>query len=169
MKKTLIITAIIMLSLSVFGLTYAQPMENPGITFSPINNALNNYDYRAMQPDNTRSSLFTSAFLNPEKNIVEQPYSNTPINKAGDGVINAATFWVDVPREMAANYDEDNKLGGYAYGFGMGIYTGFKRGVSGAVDMATLGMLPPEDKPLMQPAYKVDNPQQGLKITLVKW
>jgi putative exosortase-associated protein (TIGR04073 family) len=94
---------------------------------------------------------------------------NTAGYKMGEGLINVATSWVDVPDKIEENSRNGNVIIGSIVGFGKGIVTGIARGVAGSIDVATSG-LPPYDKPLMKPKYKVDNPtKEGYKIPLLKW
>lgn len=90
-------------------------------------------------------------------------------NKLGNGVINLATCWTDVPRRMNEVSEERSVLEGYTIGFGEGILLGILRGAAGTYDTATC-VLPPYDEPLMQPKYSVNQPSKdGLKITLLNW
>jgi len=104
------------------------------------------------------------------KNITPQEpaYQGTPVEKMGAGVTNMATSWADVPAKITEVSERDNIFLGVTLGFGEGIVSGIARGVSGAADTATFGV-PPYDKPLMKPEYKVDNPNQGFKVDIMKW
>jgi len=101
--------------------------------------------------------------------VIEDDLADTPAQKIGDGVINAATSWTDIPRDIIRVSEEQDIVVGATYGFGEGIVNGIARGVTGAIDVATFG-IPNYNEPIMQPEYKVDKPQQeGLKIALFKW
>ncbi|MBI4706548.1 MAG: exosortase system-associated protein, TIGR04073 family [Candidatus Omnitrophica bacterium] len=108
-----------------------------------------------------------SAFLeNVNTNKLDK---NTAGYKMGEGLINVLTSWVDVPDKIQENSKKSNVVVGSIVGFGEGIVTGIARGIAGSVDVATSG-LPPYDKPLMKPKYKVDDPnKEGYKIPLLKW
>jgi putative exosortase-associated protein (TIGR04073 family) len=86
----------------------------------------------------------------------------------GVGIINASTSWADIPGKVAEVSERDNIFLGVTLGFGEGIVSGVARGASGVADVATFG-LAPYDKPLMEPEYKVDNPNEGFKVDLLKW
>ena len=169
--KIIIVAAAIIFSLAMIApYAYSQAVESPGVTFSPLTNILNKLDFRVNREDR-QPTRFTE-FLNDDtySQSGEDPYIGTPVEKTGDGLINVATFWTDVPRQMIrTTEEEDSMLIGYTWGFGKGVLAGFTRGAAGVVDTATLGTLPPEDKPLMKPAYKVDNPNEEFKIKLVRW
>lgn len=90
-------------------------------------------------------------------------------NKLGDGVLNIATCWTDVPRQINQVSEERNIIEGYTLGFGEGILSGIARGVSGTYDAATF-ILPPYDEPMMQPQYAVSKPnEEGFKVKLLTW
>ncbi|MCX5711561.1 MAG: exosortase system-associated protein, TIGR04073 family [Candidatus Omnitrophica bacterium] len=100
---------------------------------------------------------------------MEDPIADTPAEKFGDGMINTVTSWTDVPRDVADTSEQDNVFWGMTYGLGQGLASGFTRGVSGIVDVATCG-ISPYDEPAVKPEYKVDKPQQeGYKVALLKW
>lgn len=105
--------------------------------------------------------------INAEK-PVDQAYLNTPLNKASDGVLNTVTSWVEIPSNVVKTSDEYSILAGLTVGFGQGLVSGFARGVSGVYDIST-ATVSPYGKPLMQPNYQVDSPQQGWKIALLRW
>jgi putative exosortase-associated protein (TIGR04073 family) len=160
MRKTLVFVLGLSVILLLVANVYAQtepvtPLTNLGI-----------YQARSLHPEQD-SSMFTSAYL---KSINEETttYEDSPANKVGVGMINAATSWTDVPRQIAEVSEKDNVLAGWTLGFGEGVVSGIARGVSGAFDMVTCG-LPPYDKPLMEPEYKVRQPNQGFKIDLFRW
>lgn len=109
----------------------------------------------------------TSEFL---KSLNEKAiYDNSPISKGSAGFINATTSWSDVPYEVAKVSADDNILSGITFGFASGLAQGLTRGAAGVADMATF-VVPPYNEPLMEPEYKVNNPDKdGYKITLLSW
>ena len=161
MRKTLGfiigLSAILFLAANVYAQT--EPV-------SPLTN-LGAYQVRSLHPEKD-TSTFTSAYLESINNEASSPSDDSPANKMGVGMINAATSWTEVPRQVAEVSEKDNVLAGWTLGFGEGVVSGIARGVSGAFDMATCG-LPPYDKPLMEPEYKVRQPDQGFKIDLIRW
>ncbi len=99
---------------------------------------------------------------------METSYEGTPVEKISDGVTNMATSWADVPAKIAEVSEKDNLFLGVTLGLGEGLVSGVARGVSGAADTATFAA-PPYNKPLMKPEYKVENPDQGFKVDILKW
>jgi len=90
-------------------------------------------------------------------------------NKLGDGVLNIATCWTDVPKRADKVTQDKGALEGYTVGLGEGVLQGVARVVSGAYDTATF-ILPPYDEPMMKPEYSVNQPnKEGLKVVLASW
>jgi putative exosortase-associated protein (TIGR04073 family) len=160
MRKTLVFVIGLSVILLLTANVYAQSEA-----VSPLTN-LGTYQVRSLHPEKD-TSMFTSDYLKSvnEENAADE---DSPANKMGVGMINAATSWTDVPRQVAEVSEKDNALAGWTLGFGEGVLSGIARGVSGAFDMATCG-LPPYNKPLMEPEYKVRQPDQGFKIDLFRW
>jgi putative exosortase-associated protein (TIGR04073 family) len=161
-SKSIIFTVVFLLSMNMtaFG-AYAQvqaPKAPDPITMSEINT----YRIAPAAPEN-------AALKKPvDLNMGNEPYVNTPVEKMGVGIINASTSWADIPGKVAEVSERDNIFLGVTLGFGEGIVSGVARGASGVADVATFG-LAPYDKPLMEPEYKVDNPNEGFKVDLLKW
>jgi len=131
----------------------------------------NTYHATLMQGD-MDAARFRSAFL---KNINSSPqevqaYGNdSPVNKMGQGAINTLTSWVDVPRKISEESEERNIIAGCTLGFGEGVAVGLARTASGVYDMATFSA-GPYNKPLMDPRYKVEKPdEEGFKVKLMRW
>ncbi len=99
---------------------------------------------------------------------MDSVYYDTPVDKASAGFINATTSWADIPAKIAEVSEKNNIFLGVTAGFGEGLVSGVARGASGVADMATFGV-PPYDKPLMEPQYKVVNPDEGFKVHLLNW
>lgn len=112
---------------------------------------------------------FPSSFLDTV-NTEDGQYENTLLDKAGDGFINATTFWADIPEGVAEVTGQSNIIVGMTVGVVKGTITGLIRGASGASDMVTCAA-PPYDKPAMKPKYKVDNAAKntGYKVKLMQW
>lgn len=124
-------------------------------------------DSHAQVPQEGMIGRFPATFLDSVN--AEDSYENTALSKAGDGLVNATTFWTEIPKGVAEVTDESNVIIGLTVGLGKGLFTGLARGASGVYDTVTCG-IPPYDKPAMKPGYRVDNPQKnGYKIKLLKW
>jgi len=110
----------------------------------------------------------TSTFLDSLNNS-KQAYANSPISKAGDGVLNAVSAWVDIPEGISDEAVNTNIFLGLTIGLGKGLADGVKREVAGIADFATCGF-PPYDKPLVAPEYEVNHPDRdGLKLKILSW
>lgn len=112
---------------------------------------------------------FPSSFLDTV-NAEDDSYDNTLLSKAGDGFINATTFWAEIPEGVAEVTQESNIFVGMTVGVVKGTVAGLARGASGASDMVTCAA-PPYDKPAMKPKFKVDNAAKntGYKVKLMQW
>lgn len=89
-------------------------------------------------------------------------YGKSPFNKLGRGAINTATCWLEVPAEVCRVTAEKNALVGYTLGLTEGFFTTLLRGFTGIFDVATF-IIPPYNKPLMQPEYAMDSFGQGFE------
>ncbi|MDD5155385.1 MAG: exosortase system-associated protein, TIGR04073 family [Candidatus Omnitrophica bacterium] len=151
MKKTALITAAVLFTLAFSA--YAQIPEMPTL-----------YTAELFDLGTGPSGGFLDS-LNTNKDI----YDNSPASKGGDGLLNAVSAWVDIPKGINEEARENNLFLGLTVGFGKGLVTGFAREIAGVADIATFG-LPPYDKPLMKPEYTVSNPDRdGLKIAILSW
>lgn len=133
-------------------------------------NTYNAYHVTVMHGD-TDAARFRSAFLKDINSRPEamQAYGNdSPVNKMGQGAINALTSWVDVPSKITEESEESSIIAGCTLGLGAGVAVGLARTASGVYDMATFSMSP-YNKPLMDPKYKVEQPNEGFKVKLIKW
>lgn len=79
-------------------------------------------------------------------------YANSPINKLERGVINMATFWMEMPAEVAKVSHEQNPVSGLTVGVVNGTITSAIRGLTAIYDTATF-VLPSYSKPIMKPEY----------------
>jgi len=96
-------------------------------------------------------------------------YADTPISKAGDGVLNVVSAWVDIPESITDESADSNLLTGWTIGLGKGVVSGVTRGAAGLVDFGTCAF-PPYDKPMVTPEYTVNHPDRdGLKIKVLSW
>jgi len=160
MKMILIfaLTLALALPLSVNAFAQTEPV-------SPLTN-LGAYQARSLHLEED-TTMFNSPYLET-MNTGADIDEDSPANKMGIGVMNAATSWTDLPREVARVSEEDNALAGWTWGFGQGLVYGIARGVSGAIEVATFGV-PPYDDPLVKPEYKVQQPDEGFKVDLMRW
>ena len=82
----------------------------------------------------------------------EIPYNRTPINKLERGVINMATFWLELPAEVAKVSKEQDPAAGATIGVVNGVLTSAVRGATAIYDTATF-FVPSYTKPAMKPEY----------------
>lgn len=161
MKKTLsilFIFAILFMNTTVYGQMVQEVFQQPDpIMMSDFNT------YRISAPEAEGKNFKQTSGLE-----LNGPYYDTPVEKASAGFVNTTTSWADIPAKIAEVSERDNLFLGVTMGFGEGLVSGVARGASGIIDMATFGV-PPYDEPLMEPEYKVANPDEGFKIDLLKW
>jgi putative exosortase-associated protein (TIGR04073 family) len=98
----------------------------------------------------TGEATFTSPPM--EINRDEIPYSNSPVNKLERGVINMATFWMELPAEVAKVSHEQDLAAGVTVGVVNGVITSAIRGLTAIYDTATFHV-PSYTKPVMKPEY----------------
>jgi putative exosortase-associated protein (TIGR04073 family) len=80
------------------------------------------------------------------------PFARTPLNKLGRGLMNTATFYLELP---AAIWDVSAKrefISGWTMGTLEGMLISLVRLGTGLFDAATF-LIPPYNKPLMLPEY----------------
>lgn len=102
----------------------------------------------------------TDANSCPAVDTQDMRYSKSPINKLGRGVINTATCWLEVPAEIGRVGAVKGPFVGYTLGLVEGLFTTMLRGATGMLDAVTF-IIPPYDKPLMQPEYAADSFGEG--------
>lgn len=98
----------------------------------------------------TEEYVATSESLEIDRDDIT--YTDTPINKLGRGVINMATFWLEIPAEVAKVSHEQDPATGVTVGVMGGVVTGVVRGLSGIYDTVTFPVCP-YDKPVVKPEY----------------
>jgi putative exosortase-associated protein (TIGR04073 family) len=89
-------------------------------------------------------------------------YKNSPVEKFGRGVINAATCWAEVPRQAIEVSQEEDPFVGGTLGVFEGVLTGVVRCVTGVFEAVTC-IVPPYDQPLMQPTYALEGAEKEMK------
>jgi len=155
MKKMLFVIFVLVFVWSLAETAYAQTGKGPLIAPAPLNNFNNYINEPVMSEDGYIKSDYKA-------------FADSPVEKGGFGVINTATAWTEIPKQIAETTDQSNIVLGATVGLGMGVVSGIARGVSGAYDMVTCG-LPPYDKPLIKPEYKSADPNKELKLNVFSW
>lgn len=129
-----------------------------GPTLTPLT-YINNYNQQAVQG--------SSAFFDKMNSDVDL-YYGSPFNKLGNGILNIASSWTDVPYEVGKVSIDDNILTGMTFGLAAGLANGFIRLSAGVIDAATFG-IPPYDDVLMEPEYEANQPAKDFRIVLFSW
>ncbi|MDP2924492.1 MAG: exosortase system-associated protein, TIGR04073 family [Candidatus Omnitrophota bacterium] len=140
-------------------IVYSQPAQKPNISASSVSTV---DAYRSAPLKAHQESL--QSF-----NAGNEIYKNdSPVTKMSTGIVNATTSWVDVPAKISEESGKSNPLVGWTLGFGEGLVTGVARTGAGIIDIVTFA-LPPYDEPLIEPEHKVEKPDEGFKIDILKW
>ena len=95
-------------------------------------------------------STFTSLPMEIDRDEIS--YSNSPVNKLERGVINMATFWMELPAEVARVSNEQDPVAGVTVGVVNGVITSAIRGLTAIYDTATF-LVPSYTKPVMKSEY----------------
>ncbi len=78
------------------------------------------------------------------------------------GVVNAATGWVEIPKQMSVVWQESGPGPGMSWGLIKGIGFAAARSVVGGYEIATFPMpIPDGYRPIMQPEYVFSDMQLG--------
>ena len=84
-------------------------------------------------------------------------YGKTPLNKLTRGVFNMSTFYFEVPAAvMRVSKEKDNYFIGSTIGTAQGFCACILRAVTAVFETATF-LIPPYNKPIMQPEYSVQS------------
>lgn len=84
----------------------------------------------------------------------EQETGALLVNKLFRGIVNAATGWLEIPKQMSVTWQESGPSMGASWGFLKGIGYAVARSVSGAYEIVTFPFPIPEGyRPIMQPEY----------------
>ncbi|MBU0548254.1 MAG: exosortase system-associated protein, TIGR04073 family [Candidatus Omnitrophica bacterium] len=94
--------------------------------------------------------IFPSSPLEIDRD--EIPYSSSPVNKLERGIINLATFWMELPAEVAKVSKEQDPAAGVTVGVVNGVITSAIRGLTAIYDTATFPVSS-YTKPVMKPEY----------------
>ena len=157
MRKVFLTIFVLLLALPIF--VYTQAPSDPNLSLSSP--SVVDF-YRTKPLEAHRQSLQN---FNAENEIYQ---TNSPVSKMGTGLVNTTTGWTDVPLKMSEESGKTNPLIGWTVGFGQGLAKGAIRTGAGIYDVITFA-LPPYDEPIMQPEHKVEKPDQGFKIDILKW
>jgi putative exosortase-associated protein (TIGR04073 family) len=82
----------------------------------------------------------------------EISFADSPINKLERGIINMATFWMEIPAEVAKVSNEHDLAAGATVGVVNGVIISAIRGATAIYDTATFSV-PSYTKPIMKPEY----------------
>jgi putative exosortase-associated protein (TIGR04073 family) len=89
-------------------------------------------------------------------------YEKSPLNKLARGVMNTATFWAEIPASVCSVSKEKDPLSGFTLGAVQGTFNAVLRGITGMFDALTF-VIPPYDKPLMEPEYSFKAADEQIK------
>lgn len=98
----------------------------------------------------------------PVVNADKIPYQETPLNKLDRGIINGATFWTELPAEVAKVSKEQNPAMGATIGVVQGTITSAIRAGTAVFDTLTF-LIPPYNKPVMKPEYAINRADAKMK------
>ena len=101
----------------------------------------------------------------PVINADNIPYQEGPLNKLERGVINGATFWMELPAEVAKVSKEENLAMGLTKGVVHGTITGIVRGATALFDFFTF-FVPSYTQPVMKPEYALTRCDDKMKELL---
>ena len=88
----------------------------------------------------------------PVVDLDKIPYGQKAINKLDRGIVNGATFWLEIPAEVAKVSNEKDPLLGVTVGAVHGLVASVVRAGSAVFDTVTF-FVPPYDKPIVKPEY----------------
>jgi len=91
---------------------------------------------------------------------VPKAWAQDPIHKAGRGVVNVVTGWIEVPKNLHLGLQEDNPVLGAGWGLIKGLGLAATRMVFGAYEVITF--------PLPYPAAYA-SPYEGLELPDYPW
>ena len=94
--------------------------------------------------------------------FAEQETGALVITKLFRGMANAATGWMEIPKQIAKTWDEQGPGIGLSWGLLKGVSFAVARSVAGGYEIATFPLPVPEGyKPIMQPEYVLSDLPQG--------
>lgn len=158
MKKVFYVLVAAVLALPVI-VVYSQPSQQPSTSLMTLESA---ETYR-LAPLKAHQESLESYNANNYFYM-----NNSPVSKASTGFVNTTTAWTDVPLKISEETEKSNPLAGWTVGFGEGFISGMVRTGAGIIDMVTFAM-PPYDEPLIKPEHKVEDPNKGFSIDILRW
>jgi len=85
---------------------------------------------------------------------IRSVYAGDPIQKLARGITNAATGWIEIPKEIGRNVDKSGDMAGLVVGPFKGIAKTIGRTGAGVYEVITfLVPLPRHYEPVIEPAY----------------
>ncbi len=94
--------------------------------------------------------------------LAEQETGALVITKLFRGMVNAATGWMEIPKQISLIWGESGAGTGLTWGLIKGIGYAVARSVAGGYEIATFPLPIPEDyKPIMHPEYVLSDLPQG--------
>ncbi len=96
--------------------------------------------------------------------FAEQDTGRLVATKLFRGIVNAASGWMEIPKQMILTSQESGAAKGWTLGFAKGIGYAVARSVVGGYEILTFPIPVPEEyRPIMQPQYVLsdlpENPQ----------
>ena len=86
--------------------------------------------------------------------FAEQDTGRLVMQKLFRGLANAATGWMEIPKQMSKVWSEQGPWKGSTIGFGQGIGYAVVRSVVGGYEIVTFPFpVPPDYQPVMQPEF----------------
>ena len=94
--------------------------------------------------------------------FAEQETGALVVTKLFRGIANAATGWMEIPKQMSLTWQAQGPGVGLSWGFIKGIGWAIARSVGGAYEIVTFPFpIPEEYKPIMQPEYVLSDLPSG--------
>ncbi len=96
--------------------------------------------------------------------VAETDTGGLVVAKLFRGIVNAATGWMEIPKQMSLIWQEKGPGSGLTWGFIKGIGFAVARSVAGGYEIATFPVPVPEGyRPIMQPEYVLSDFGQSNK------
>ena len=84
------------------------------------------------------------------------------LTKLFRGIVNAATGWIEIPKQMIVTGQESGPAKGWTWGFAKGIGWAVARSVVGAYEIVTFPVPVPEGyRHIMDPEYVLSDMESG--------
>ena len=127
--------------------------------------AVSSYVYAQAEPSNDEYIEIGGSQKIPVIDADNIPYTETAMNKLDRGLVNDATFWTEIPAEVAKVAKERDPLTGATAGLVSGTIKSVVRAGTALFDTFTFFM-PPYDKPIMKPEFAYQNADAKLRAYL---